>query len=226
MVSDRGGFQQIMEKHIREILNDLISRYPELESCGDSIAEAYELIRACYDRGGRLLAAGNGGSAADSEHIVGELMKGFEKKRPLDKELKQRIACSMGENGQRLADSLQGALPAVSLTGHPALTTAFGNDVDPDFCFAQQLLGLGRPGDVFLGISTSGNSSNILAAAAVAKAMGITVIGLTGRDGGRLGKAADCAVVVPRSETYLIQELHLPVYHALCRMLEETYFTE
>lgn len=215
-----------MERNVREILDDLISRYPELECCEGSIAEAYRLIRDCYDRGGKLLAAGNGGSAADSEHIVGELMKGFEKRRPLDAGIRQRIAENMGEGGQELACSLQRALPAISLTGHTALTTAFGNDVDPDYAFAQQLFGFGRPGDVFLGISTSGNSRNILAAAAVARAAGISVIGLTGRDGGKLKTAADCAIVVPQTETFMIQELHLPVYHALCRMLEETYFTE
>ena len=213
-----------MEAHIKSILDELITRYPVLESSKGDIAAAYELMKAAYDNGGKLLIAGNGGSASDSEHIVGELMKGFTKRRPVDEDFKLRLMQADAGLGAELAAKLQGTLPAIALTGHDALSTAYANDVDGSFTFAQQLYGYGSEGDVFLGISTSGNSRNILAAAAVAKAKGIKTIGLTGGTGGKLKEAADCAIVVPVSETYKIQELHLPVYHALCRMLEETYF--
>ena len=213
-----------MEAHIKSILDELITRYPVLESSKGDIAAAYELIKASYDKGGKLLIAGNGGSASDSEHIVGELMKGFTRRRPMGEDFKLKLMQADSELGSELGAKLQGALPAIALTGHNALSTAYANDVDGSFTFAQQLYGYGSEGDVFLGISTSGNSRNILAAAAVAKAKGIKTIGLTGGTGGKLKEAADCAIVVPVSETYKIQELHLPVYHALCRMLEETYF--
>lgn len=213
-----------MEAHIKSILDELITRYPVLESSKGDIAAAYELIKAAYDKGGKLLIAGNGGSASDSEHIVGELMKGFTRRRPMGEDFKLKLMQADSELGSELGAKLQGALPAIALTGHNALSTAYANDVDGSFTFAQQLYGYGSEGDVFLGISTSGNSRNILAAAAVAKAKGIKTIGLTGGTGGKLKEAADCAIVVPVSETYKIQELHLPVYHALCRMLEETYF--
>ena len=213
-----------MEAHIKSILDELITRYPVLESSKGDIAAAYELMKAAYDNGGKLLIAGNGGSASDSEHIVGELMKGFTKRRPVDEDFKLRLMQADAGLGAELAAKLQGALPAIALTGHDALSTAYANDVDGSYTFAQQLYGYGCEGDVFLGISTSGNSRNILAAAAVARAKGIKTIGLTGGTGGRLKEAADCTIAVPVSETYKIQELHLPVYHALCRMLEETYF--
>ena len=213
-----------MEAHIKSILDELITRYPVLESSKGDIAAAYELIKAAYDKGGKLLIAGNGGSASDSEHIVGELMKGFTKRRPVGEDFRLKLMQADDEFGAELAAKLQGTLPAIALTGHNALSTAFSNDVDGLYTFAQQLYGYGSTGDVFLGISTSGNSRNILAAATVAKAKGIKTIGLTGGTGGRLKELADCAIVVPESETYRIQELHLPVYHALCRMLEETYF--
>ena len=213
-----------MEKNIKAIYDELISRYPELNMVKSSIEEAYEILKKCYDNGGKLLVAGNGGSAADSEHIVGELMKGFVKKRPVSKSFRERLMYADEVEGAKLADKLQGALPAIALTGHTALTTAYANDCEGVFSFAQQLYGYGKPGDVFLGISTSGNSRNITAAATVAKAMDIKVIALTGCTGGRLKPIADCSIVVPSSETFKIQELHLPVYHALCLMLEETYF--
>ncbi len=214
-----------MEAKIQCILDELITCYPVLKPNEHDITEAYALVKSAYDRGGKLLIAGNGGSAADSEHIVGELMKGFTKRRPVDEAFRGKLIKADNENGEKIADKLQGALPAIALTGHTALATAFANDVDGEFTFAQQLYGYGSEGDVFLGISTSGNSRNILAAAAVAKAKGIKVLGLTGGTGGRLKMMADCAIVVASHETYKIQELHLPIYHALCRMLEETYFT-
>lgn len=214
-----------MTSHIKSILDELITRYPVLQSSKGDIAAVYELMKSAYDNGGKLLVAGNGGSASDSEHIVGELMKGFTRRRPVDEAFSIRLMQADAELGAELAAKLQGALPAIALTGHNALSTAYANDVDGVYTFAQQLYGYGCEGDVFLGISTSGNSRNILAAAVTAKAKDIKAIGLTGGTGGKLKEAADCTIVVPVSETYKIQELHLPVYHALCRMLEETYFT-
>ena len=214
-----------MNEKVRAILEELVTRYPSLAGQKAEIAKAYEILKNCYDRGGKLLIAGNGGSCADSEHIVGELMKGFCKKRPLPADLLARIAAADPDPDERLASKLQQGLPAIALTGHNALSTAFVNDVDAEYAFAQQIVGYGRRGDVFLGITTSGNSRNVLRAAAVAKAMELQVIALTGRDGGRIRGLADCAVIVPEQETFKIQELHLPVYHALCLMLEETYFS-
>ncbi len=215
-----------MEAHIENILDELIMRYPKLKPNKEAIAKAYTLMRSAYDRGGKLLVAGNGGSAADSEHIVGELMKGFTRRRPVDTDFRAKLIEADRDRGAKIADRLQGALPAIALTGHTALSTAYSNDVDGELVFAQQLYGYGCEGDVFLALSTSGNSRNVLAAVTVAKAKDIKVIALTGGTGGRLKQAADCAIVVDGHETYKIQELHLPIYHALCRMLEETWFTE
>lgn len=207
------------------ILEELFCRYPSLADRKDQILAAYCILETCFASGGKLLVAGNGGSCADAEHIVGELMKGFVKPRHLEEALKHRLRAEDPEGGAALAECLQGSLPAIALTGHPGLTTAFANDVDGEMGFAQQVLGYGVEGDVFLGISTSGNSKNVDYAVTVAKAKGIQVIGLTGRDGGRLGRRADAAVIVPETETFKIQELHLPIYHALCLMLEERFFS-
>ena len=214
-----------MNDKSRAKLAELIQRYPVLEQCMEDIISAYELMKICYDTGSKLLLAGNGGSAADCEHIVGELMKGFCRRRPVETRLLERIAKYDPYPDPELPSKLQQGLPAIALTGHNALSTAYSNDVDADYVFAQQLLGYARPGDVFLGITTSGNSRNVIRAAVVAKALGMPVIGLTGRDGGKLKEIADCCIIVPEQETFKIQELHLPVYHALCLMLEETYFT-
>lgn len=208
----------------QEILDELTERYPVLSQVRGQILEAYQRMADCYERGGRLLVAGNGGSCADAEHIVGELMKGFVKRRALPEELQERLKAESAEHGAELAVSLQGSLPAIALDGHPGLSTAFANDVNADMIFAQQLCGYGEAGDVFLGISTSGNAKNIDYAVTVAKAKGIAVIGLTGKDGGKLGRRADTAIIVPEQETFKIQELHLPVYHALCLLLEERFF--
>ena len=202
----------------------LINRYPVLEPVKEAIFQAYCLLEKCYEGGGKLLIGGNGGSSADSEHIVGELMKGFCKKRQVPEDFAGKLMEADKERGRYLAEKLQQGLPAIALTGHTALSTAYLNDVDGLLTIAQQLYGYGKKGDVFLGISTSGNSENILYAAAAARAMEIPVIALTGKDGGRLAEAADVAIIVPEQETYRIQELHLPVYHALCLMLEECFF--
>lgn len=215
-----------MEEKVRQHLDRLIERYPVLSPVRGDIAEMYQILKDCYDRGGKLLIAGNGGSCADAQHIVGELMKGFCKKRPADAAFRKKLEASDPKDGDRIAGKLQKGLMAIALTDHQALNTAFANDVDADFVFAQQVYGFGKAGDVLLGISTSGNSKNVMYAVPVAKALGMKVIGLTGKDGGRLKAAADCAVVAPSNETYMIQELHLPIYHALCLMLEDTYFAE
>ena len=214
----------MQERKEYRYLDELTERYPSLAAIRTELERAYEVLRECYASGGKLLAAGNGGSCADSEHIVGELMKGFIKSRRLPEELRRRMEEIGGEQGRKLAEGLQGSLPAIALTGHPGLSTAFLNDVDGEMILAQQLCGYGAPGDVFLGISTSGNSSNVDYAVTVAKAKGLKVIGLTGKDGGRLGQRADVAVIVPERETFKIQELHLPIYHVLCLMLEERFF--
>ena len=206
------------------MLNELVMRYPVLGIVRDDVNKAYSLLEACYENGGKLLIAGNGGSAADADHIVGELMKGFVKRRPLPKELKCALIDTDPVRGRELSEKLQQGLPAIALTNHAALSSAFANDVDGMLSYAQQVNGYGKEGDVFLGISTSGNSENVMYAAVTAKAKGMKVIGLTGRDGGKLAKLADVAIVVPEQETYKIQELHLPIYHALCLMLEDHFY--
>ena len=206
------------------MLEELIGRYPVLEPCRESIRQAYQALEECFLAGGKLLVAGNGGSAADSDHIVGELMKGFVKKRPLPDSLVQALKEADSQRGAELSQKLQGALPAIALTNHVALSSAFANDVDGILSYAQQVNGYGNRGDVFLGISTSGNAENVMYAAVTARAKGMKIIGLTGRDGGKLGAFADISIVVPKQETYQIQELHLPVYHALCLMLEKRFY--
>ena len=205
-------------------LEELVERYPVLDAVKDDVRKAYELLEACYEQGGKLLIAGNGGSCADAEHIVAELMKGFVKRREVSDSFAECLRSADEVRGAELAKKLQGGLPAIALTGHAGLSTAYLNDVDGDLIFAQQTYGYGRPGDVLIGISTSGNAKNVMYAMTVAKALGMKTIGLTGKDGGALKREADVSVVVPETETFKIQELHLPVYHALCLMLEERFF--
>lgn len=205
-------------------LDELAKRYPVLGSVKGQISEAYKILETCYENGGKLLIAGNGGSCADSEHIVGELMKGFIKRRAVPEDFAKALISADPSRGEELAGKLQGGLEAISLTGHPGLSTAYLNDVDGDLIYAQQTYGYGKKGDVFLGISTSGNARNVMYALTTARALGMKTIGLTGKDGGALKREADVAIVVPENETFKIQELHLPVYHALCLMLEERFF--
>ena len=214
-----------MTEKVKAQLDLLIEGYPQLAVCKDDIARVYELIATCYARGGKLLIAGNGGSAADAEHIVGELMKGFKNPRKLLKEYMDRLIATNSELGKTLAENLQGALPAIALDGHPALSTAYQNDCEPLLSFAQQVNGYGNEGDVFFGISTSGNSKNVLYAAVTAKAKGMKVIGLTGQKKSKLSEMADVCIRVPAIETYMVQEMHLPVYHALCLMIEDEIFS-
>lgn len=204
----------------------LIERYPELKSQTKNIVEAYHYLADSFSNGGKLLIAGNGGSAADSEHIVGELMKGFESHRKLDREKVEKLKSVNGELGEVLGEHLQGGLAAIALDGHFALSTAYMNDCEPLLCFAQQVNGYGKEGDVFLGISTSGNSKNILYAATVAKAIGMKVIGMTGAKDSKLSEMADVTIRSSQTRTYMIQEHHLPIYHCLCLMLEDRFFGE
>lgn len=213
-----------MEEKVKVHLDTLLTRYPQLDPCRESITRAYLYICSVFENGGKLLIVGNGGSAADAEHIVGELMKAFKSPRTLSKEEQEALLSIDPQDGKVLAQKLQGALPAIALDGHVALTTAYMNDCEPLLCFAQQVNGYGREGDAFLGISTSGNSKNVVYAAITAKAKGMKVIALTGARDSRLSALADVTIQVPETETYIIQELHLPVYHALCLMLEAHFF--
>ncbi len=206
-------------------IDELVNRYPKLESIKYEIVRAYESIRDVYENGGKLLVAGNGGSASDSEHIVGELMKRFDMPRPVSDEFREKLIQIDADRGMELAEKLEGSLPAIALTTHEALTTAYSNDVDGKLTVAQQLSGYGKCGDAFIGISTSGNSENILNAVVTAKALGLKTIGLTGKNGGTLADMADLSVIVPEQETYRIQELHLPIYHCWCRMLEAHFWS-
>ncbi|MCB9059808.1 MAG: SIS domain-containing protein [Calditrichae bacterium] len=209
---------------INQVLNRVIERHPLLITSADDIKTAYEFLVKCYESGNKLLVCGNGGSAADSEHIVGELMKSFAHTRVLSENLKKNLKAVSADKGTYLAEKLQPALTAISLTGHTALNTAFSNDVDPHLVFAQQVVGYGREGDVLLGISTSGNAENVLNAMITAKAKGLKTIGLSGKSGGKLKQYCDVCIRVEGANTAEIQELHLPVYHTLCQMLELKFF--
>ena len=213
-----------MEEKTRACLDLLVERYPVLAPLKGDIYTAYTMLRDCYEAGGKLLLAGNGGSCADAEHIVGELMKGFKLPRKLRPEMCEQLTEADPERGPVLAACLQQGLPAIALSSHQALNTAFMNDVDGNLMFAQQLGVLGCPGDVFLAISTSGNSKNVYDACVMAKAKGMKIIALSGKTGGRLKNMADLSLIMPSDETYMIQELHLPGYHCLCLMLEEHFF--
>lgn len=212
-----------LDNRLMKYINLLVERYPSLDFVKDDIVAAYLLMEEAYENGGKLLVAGNGGSAADAEHIVGELMKGFKLSRKLEAGFAEQLVAENVELGGILAENLQGALPAIALDGHPALSTAYMNDCEPLLCFAQQINGYGKPGDVFLGISTSGNSKNMLFAATTAHAKGMKVIGLTGAKDSRLMDMSDVCIKAPQTETYMIQELHLPIYHCLCLMLEDKF---
>lgn len=216
----------MLEARIQKHIDLLVERYPVLKFCVDDIEKAYLILEDCYVNDGKLLIAGNGGSAADSEHIAGELMKRFKTPRPVTPEFATKLKTIDPVRGEILAHNLERGLMAIPLVAHEALSTAYINDVDGLGVFAQQLFGFGRPSDVFLGISTSGNSKNVMSATVVARALGLKVIGLTGAKGGELAEVSDVAIRVPETETYMIQELHLPIYHCLCLMLEDRFFGE
>ena len=208
------------------MLEELVTRYPVLGPCRPDIVAAFELLARCFASGGKLLVCGNGGSAADADHIVGELMKGFLKQRRSAGDLAGRLSAADPVLGPRLAARLQGGLAAVNLCAGSALSTAFANDEDPEFVFAQAVLGLGCRGDTLLGISTSGDAANVNAALVTARAVGMSTVGLTGASGGTMRGRCDVLVAVPGLRTFEVQELHLPVYHCLCAMLEERFFKE
>lgn len=212
----------MVETH--EPVAELVSNYPELESCRSQIVEAIDVIAGSLRQDGTLFTCGNGGSAADSDHIVGELLKGFERDRPVSAETRRDLLDSYPEHGEYLADHLQGSLPAVSLTSHTAFLTAYVNDVAAEMAFAQQVHGYGQRGDVLLGLSTSGNSENVLHAMRVANVEGLETVGLTGPDGGEMNDHCDVVVRVPGDSTAEVQERHLPVYHTVCRALEREFF--
>ena len=211
---------------VEKILEDLVVRNPELGVAKKDISKAFELLKNSYENHGKLLICGNGGSAADSDHIVGELMKRFSIPRAIPKNLKSVLASDYGEKGKYISEKLEGALPAISLNGHSALNSAFANDVDAELIYAQQVVGYGNKEDVLMGISTSGNAKNVLAAMIVAKAKGMKVLGLVGRDGGEFNKYCDVLINVGGDCTPQIQELHLPIYHVLCQTLEYHFFSE
>lgn len=209
---------------LQVILDDLIKRYPALEPLKDKISDAGQSLILCYENKGKVLVCGNGGSCSDSDHIVGELMKGFEHKRPVDEKFRNKLLEVGGERGQFLSEKLQVGLPAISLTAHNALITAVANDTDANLIFAQQVVGYGNSGDILIAISSSGNSQNVLDAILVAKAKGLKVIGLTGESGGKMNELCDVLINVPGKRTASVQEYHLPVYHALCVMVESHFF--
>ena len=214
----------MLEERLKRHMDLLLDRYGILRGVEKQITDAYRILEECFLHDGKLLIAGNGGSAADAEHMAGELMKRFKKPRPVTEELAEKMKELDGVRGERLSKILERGLMTIPLSAQESLMTAYMNDVDSLGVFAQQVLGYGRKGDVFLGISTSGNSQNILYAAVAARALEIRVIGLTGAGGGELAAACDAAIVVPETETYRIQELDVPIYHCLCLMLVERFF--
>ncbi|OQY35382.1 MAG: phosphoheptose isomerase [Spirochaetaceae bacterium 4572_59] len=208
------------------MIEDLVARYPKLVSAREQIEEAAKLLIESVESGGKILICGNGGSSADADHIVGELMKGFILPRPLSQNQKEALSAAGGETGRQMGDRLQQGIPALSLSAPTALNTAFLNDVDPSLLFAQQVMGMGNKGDILWGISTSGNSSNIVAASIAAKARGLKTLAMTGEKKSSLSQMCDVCIRVNVHETYKVQELHLPVYHTLCLVLENHFFKD
>lgn len=219
----KNNFEKIKvenNKHIQQ----LTKRYSQLAGLKDEIDKAVKAIINCYEKGGKLLVCGNGGSASDSDHIVGELMKSFEGKRPVNQIIKTNLENVAGERGMYLSEKLQQGLPAISLTAHTSLNTAVANDIDANLIFAQQITGYGNSGDILIGMSTSGNSQNVIDALIVAKAKGLVTIGFSGKTGGKMKEFCDILINVPETRTAFVQELHLPVYHTLCLMAEDYFF--
>ena len=205
-------------------IEQLILTYPNLDICMQDIQAAFGILRACYHNGGKLLTCGNGGSAADAEHIVGELMKGYLLKRPIPKEMRAKLISISPQDGDYLADHLQGALPAISLVSQTSLLSAIANDTAADMVYAQQVYAYGHKGDALIGISTSGNARNVINAMQVARVLGLHTISLTGPTGGALKSLCEVCICVPGESTPAVQELHLPIFHVLCAMLEEEFF--
>ena len=208
----------------KHILAEMLNRYSQLAPLEEPIKKAAEVIIETYKNGGKVLVCGNGGSCSDADHIVGELMKSFEGRRPLSLPLQEKLKQLSPETGAMLAEKLQQGLPAISLTVHVALITAIANDISGEVIYAQQVVGFGNAGDVLIGLSTSGNSQNVIDAMIVAKAKGMMTIGMTGETGGKLREWCDILLNVPELRTAYVQELHLPVYHAICMMIETEIF--
>jgi D-sedoheptulose 7-phosphate isomerase len=206
------------------LLDRLCERFPQLSGIRNSIEEAAVMIIKCYTRGGKLLICGNGGSSADADHLTGELMKSFELKRPLDESLKARLIEISGSRGKILAEKLEHGLPAISLSAHSALTSAIANDMDSSLVFAQQVIGYGIEKDVLIAISTSGKSQNVVDACITAKALNLSVIGITGKTGGKMKQYSNVLVNVPESKTAYVQELHLPLMHTICNIVENHFY--
>jgi phosphoheptose isomerase len=207
-----------------QILEKLIQKYPELKKCREEVGAAFDILKDSFQAGGKLLICGNGGSASDSEHIVGELMKGYRLRREIMAELRENLERDLQQDGTFLADRLQRALPAISLASHTSLMTAISNDIGAEMVFAQQVYGIGGAGDVLMGISTSGKARNVIYAFQVARTLGLKNVGLTGASSEEMDAVCDVVVHIPRSETYEVQEGHVAVYHAICGMLEEEFF--
>ena len=219
-VAKRFGFAPCRRMASVKVMNSIeamVGRHPELQNCVAEVGAAHEVLLNCFTNGNKLLLCGNGGSCSDCEHIAGELVKSFERERPLNQELAEKL-------GPELAANLHGSLPAIPLPSFTAFHTAFANDDRPEFAFAQQVLGMGKPDDVLLAISTSGNSANVLHAVKTANATGLKTIGLTGESGGQLASLCEIAILAPATKVARIQELHLPIYHALCQALEDSIF--
>jgi len=221
---DQGKAASVKRPEMGRDLEKLVRRYPDLGLTVPAIQRAYQLLKSVFSQQGKLLVCGNGGSAADSDHIVGELMKGFLHNRPLPDSAREQLVSQFPDNGDYLADRLQGALPAISLSSQTSLLTAYANDVDPEMIFAQQVFGYGRPGDAVLGISTSGRSRNVLFALQLGKALGLHTLGLTGRGSPGLGGLCEVTICVPADTTSDVQERHMAIYHTLCAMLEQAFF--
>ena len=205
-------------------IQQLIATYPDLATSAPDIEAAFQILRTCFSNGGKLLTCGNGGSAADAEHIVAELMKGYLLKRPISEEMRLKLKATNPRAGDYLANHLQGGLPAISLVSQTSLLSAIANDTAADMVYAQQVYAYGREGDVLMALSTSGNSRNVLYALQVANALGLHTIGLTGPTGGALQSHCEVCIRVPGESTPAIQERHLPIFHVLCAMLEEEFF--
>lgn len=213
-----------MKQKNMELVNEFRTRNPHLNTAVDQMLEAAKHILDTYQNGGKVLVCGNGGSAADAEHIVGELMKGFCLKREVSEELRDKIAAKNPKEAQFLCENLQQALPAIALVSHSALMTAFMNDVEPSMVFAQQVLGYGKPEDTLIGLSTSGNSKNVVNAVRIANSLGLHTIGFTGECPSKMSELCDVAIQAPQKETYMIQEEHIKIYHLLCLIIENEFF--
>jgi len=214
-----------MKQETKHCADQLFLSYPVLSACKNEFELAFDLLYRSWNRGGKVLVCGNGGSAADAEHIVGELMNKYIRKRPPTTAQQDAFIAADQDIGKALAENLQRGIPAISLVSQTALTTAVSNDIGPEYIFAQQVFGYGRAGDVFWGISTSGNSNNVITALVAAKALGMKTLGLTGQQGGKMKMFCDVLVCAPADEPYKVQQLHLPLYHTLCAMLEQECFS-